>query len=107
MTSHVSWHGRRGAKKAGGKAGICTAQGGGGWGVLQAAQAAELDDKRTRIELETASFDGFSVVWTPGTIFKDLGTSGCVHFSSEVMNRGRILDRNGLILASSVVAPSI
>ncbi|KAI1385593.1 CP2 transcription factor-domain-containing protein [Hypoxylon trugodes] len=34
---------------------------------VEAGQPAEGDDKRTRIELETASFDGFSVVWTPGT----------------------------------------
>ncbi|KAI1648408.1 CP2 transcription factor-domain-containing protein [Daldinia loculata] len=33
---------------------------------VEAGQPAEGDDKRTRIELETASFDGFSVVWTPG-----------------------------------------
>ncbi|KAI0107407.1 CP2 transcription factor [Hypoxylon sp. NC0597] len=33
---------------------------------VEAGQPAEGDDKRTRIELETASFDGFSVIWTPG-----------------------------------------
>lgn len=33
---------------------------------VEAGQPAEGDDKRTRVELETASFDGFSVVWTPG-----------------------------------------
>ncbi|KAJ2904108.1 hypothetical protein MKZ38_008826 [Zalerion maritima] len=33
---------------------------------VEAGQPAEGDDKRTRIELESASFDGFSVVWTPG-----------------------------------------
>ncbi|KAI2627837.1 CP2 transcription factor-domain-containing protein [Hypoxylon sp. NC1633] len=33
---------------------------------VEAGQPAEGDDKRTRIEVETASFDGFSVVWTPG-----------------------------------------
>lgn len=47
----------------------------------------------------TREGDSWKVVWTPATIFKDLGTSGCVHFSSEVMNRGRILDRNGKVLA--------
>jgi hypothetical protein len=25
-----------------------------------------VDDKRTRVDLDTASFDGFSVIWTPG-----------------------------------------
>lgn len=34
---------------------------------VEAGQPAEGDDKRTRVELETSSFDGFSVVWTPGT----------------------------------------
>lgn len=33
---------------------------------VEAGQPAEGDDKRTRVELETSSFDGFSVVWTPG-----------------------------------------
>ncbi|KAL7932453.1 CP2 transcription factor domain-containing protein [Trichoderma chlorosporum] len=32
---------------------------------VEAGQPAEGDDKRTRVELETSSFDGFSVVWTP------------------------------------------
>jgi penicillin-binding protein 2 len=47
----------------------------------------------------TQEGENWMVVWSPTTIFKDLGTSGCVHFSSEVMNRGRILDRNGKVLA--------
>lgn len=33
---------------------------------VEAGQPAEGDDKRTRVELERASFDGFSVLWTPG-----------------------------------------
>ncbi|KAK3942060.1 Grainyhead-like protein 2 [Diplogelasinospora grovesii] len=33
---------------------------------VEAGQPSEGDDKRTRIELETSSFDGFSVIWTPG-----------------------------------------
>jgi hypothetical protein len=40
---------------------------------VEAGQPAEGDDKRTRIELDTASFDGFSVVWTPGAS----GTAEC------------------------------
>lgn len=47
----------------------------------------------------TRDGDAWKVVWSPASIFRDLGTSGCVHFSSEVMNRGRILDRNGKVLA--------
>jgi hypothetical protein len=33
---------------------------------VEASQPADSDDKRTRVELDTASFDGFSVIWTPG-----------------------------------------
>ncbi|KAI1280192.1 CP2 transcription factor-domain-containing protein [Xylaria sp. FL0933] len=33
---------------------------------VEAGQPAEGDDKRTRIELESSSFDGFCVTWTPG-----------------------------------------
>ncbi|KAK4157685.1 Grainyhead-like protein 2 [Chaetomidium leptoderma] len=33
---------------------------------VEAGQPAEGDDKKTRIELESSSFDGFSVIWTPG-----------------------------------------
>ncbi|CAK7197805.1 hypothetical protein SEUCBS139899_000454 [Sporothrix eucalyptigena] len=33
---------------------------------VEAGQPPEGDEKRTRVELESASFDGFSVVWTPG-----------------------------------------
>ncbi|KAH7325066.1 CP2 transcription factor-domain-containing protein [Stachybotrys elegans] len=33
---------------------------------VEAGQPAEGDDKRTRVELEYYSFDGFSVIWTPG-----------------------------------------
>jgi penicillin-binding protein 2 len=43
--------------------------------------------------------DRWMVVWSPSTIFSDLGTSGCVDFISESMNRGRILDSNGKVLA--------
>lgn len=34
---------------------------------VEANQPADSDDKRTRVELDTASFDGFSVLWTPGS----------------------------------------
>lgn len=32
---------------------------------VEPAQPGDGDDKRTRIEVETSSFDGFSVIWTP------------------------------------------
>ncbi|PHH60338.1 hypothetical protein CDD81_1823 [Ophiocordyceps australis] len=34
---------------------------------VEAGQVVEGDDKRTRVELESSSFDGFSLVWTPGS----------------------------------------
>ncbi|KFA77100.1 hypothetical protein S40288_09730 [Stachybotrys chartarum IBT 40288] len=33
---------------------------------VEAGQPAEGDNKRTRLELETSSLDGFSIIWTPG-----------------------------------------
>jgi hypothetical protein len=33
---------------------------------VEANQPGDGDDKRTRVDLDTASFDGFSVIWTPG-----------------------------------------
>ncbi|QSZ31994.1 hypothetical protein DSL72_001563 [Monilinia vaccinii-corymbosi] len=33
---------------------------------VETNQNGESDDRRTRVELDTASFDGFSVIWTPG-----------------------------------------
>lgn len=34
---------------------------------VEAGQPADAEDKRTRVELEGSSFDGFSVIWTPGS----------------------------------------
>ncbi|GAP90855.1 putative CP2 transcription factor [Rosellinia necatrix] len=33
---------------------------------VEAGQSTDGDDKRTRVEVETSSFDGFCVTWTPG-----------------------------------------
>ena len=33
---------------------------------VEAGQSADLDDRKARIQLEMSSFDGFSVIWTPG-----------------------------------------
>jgi len=33
---------------------------------VEASRPADEDEKRARVELDTASFDGFSVIWTPG-----------------------------------------
>ncbi|RKF71578.1 putative cp2 transcription factor [Golovinomyces cichoracearum] len=34
---------------------------------VESSQQSEIEEKRARVELDTASFDGFSVIWTPGT----------------------------------------
>ena len=38
---------------------------------VEASQPADGDDKKTKVELDTASFDGFSVIWTPGVNGRD------------------------------------
>ncbi len=43
--------------------------------------------------------DGWRVAWTASLIFRQLGSTGCVEFSGELPQRGRILDRNGVVLA--------
>lgn len=43
--------------------------------------------------------DGWFVSWSPSTVFRDLGDTGCVEFAGEQTQRGRILDRNGKVLA--------
>lgn len=34
---------------------------------VESNQQSETNEKRTQVELDTASFDGFSVIWTPGS----------------------------------------
>ena len=43
--------------------------------------------------------DTWKVAWTPSLIFPALGSDGCVDVESEQFRRGRILDRNGKLLA--------
>merc|ERR1712093_252169 len=48
---------------------------------VEANQPAENDDKRTRVDIDTASFDGFSVIWTPGAIpFSNILRRLCLHY---------------------------
>lgn len=47
------------------------------------------------------------VAWTPSLIFKDLGPSGCIDFVSETLERGRILDRNGQVLADNKIVARV
>lgn len=48
---------------------------------VEAGQPAEGDDKRTRVELESSSFDGFSVIWTPGTMMQGAEVNVAVRFN--------------------------
>ena len=43
--------------------------------------------------------DAWRVAWTPSLIFRELGDTGCIDFMGEITERGRILDRNGKVLA--------
>lgn len=43
--------------------------------------------------------DGWFVSWSPSAMFRDLGSTGCIEFAAEQTHRGRILDRNGKVLA--------
>jgi penicillin-binding protein 2 len=43
--------------------------------------------------------NAWKVAWTPSLIFKDLGADGCVDVDSQPAARGRILDRDGGVLA--------
>ena len=43
--------------------------------------------------------DAWRVAWTPSLIFRQLGSSECIDFQGEIPKRGRILDRNGEVLA--------
>ena len=44
--------------------------------------------------------DGWRVAWTPSLIFRQLGSSECIDFIGEIPQRGRILDRDGEVLAT-------
>jgi penicillin-binding protein 2 len=43
--------------------------------------------------------DGWRVAWSPSTIFRDLGSDGCVDVDRLPAGRGKILDRHGEPLA--------
>lgn len=51
--------------------------------------------------------DAYRVDWTPSLIFRQLGTTGCVDFAGEMPERGRILDRNSVVLAEDVVVSRV
>lgn len=43
--------------------------------------------------------DRWLVTWSPSLIFSQLGDTGCIDFQGDLPVRGRILDRNGNVLA--------
>ncbi|MEJ7837459.1 MAG: penicillin-binding transpeptidase domain-containing protein [Thermomicrobiales bacterium] len=43
--------------------------------------------------------DKWLVVWAPSLIFQQLGDTGCIDYRGELTSRGRILDRNGNVMA--------
>lgn len=47
--------------------------------------------------------DSWRVVWAPSLIFRDLDAESCIDFSGSTQARGKILDRNGKVLAEDKV----
>lgn len=47
--------------------------------------------------------DGWRVAWAPSLIFRDLDASSCIDFTGGTQTRGKILDRNGKVLAEDKV----
>lgn len=47
----------------------------------------------------TQEGDDWLVVWSPALIFAQLGDTGCIDYRGELPSRGRILDRNGNVMA--------
>lgn len=45
---------------------------------------------------------GWRVVWTPSLIFTELGSNGCIAWTGETFQRGRILDSQGRVFAEDV-----
>jgi len=43
--------------------------------------------------------DEWRVAWTPSLIFSEIGDTGCVAWQGQPLQRGRILDRDGEVLA--------
>src|SRR5680860_902288 len=43
--------------------------------------------------------DEWRVAWSPSLIFSEIGDTGCVDWQGEPLRRGRILDRDGEVLA--------
>ena len=46
--------------------------------------------------------NAYRIDWTPSLIFRQLGATGCVDFAGKMPQRGKILDRNGVVLAEDV-----
>jgi penicillin-binding protein 2 len=54
-------------------------------------------------EFQLVQQDGrWLVDWSPSLIFNQLGDTGCIDFRPETTARGRILDRNGNVLAEDI-----
>lgn len=51
--------------------------------------------------------DGYELVWDDSLIFPELGSTDKVKISTTQANRGKILDRNGRVLAGKGVASSV
>jgi penicillin-binding protein 2 len=53
-----------------------------------------------QLELSLVKEDNrWLITWSPSLIFTQLGDTGCIDYRSDSLTRGRILDRNGNVLA--------
>lgn len=50
---------------------------------------------------------GWRVVWTPSLIFTELGANGCIAWTGETFQRGRILDSEGRVFAEDIAVTRV
>lgn len=51
--------------------------------------------------------EGWRVKWTPSMIFTELGTNGCIAWTGESFQRGRILDSEGRVFAEDIAVTRV
>ncbi len=62
---------------------------------------------KNKVKFQKEKKSGYKMVWNDSVIFPDLGSSDKVRVSTDQAKRGRIFDRNGLLLAGEGTASSV
>lgn len=62
---------------------------------------------KNQVKFQKEEKNGYKMVWNDSVIFPDLGSTDKVRVSTEQAERGRIFDRNGLLLAGKGTASSV